>query len=127
MLTSRMALTGLSMGRAMGGYAVRPLLRMPDKTSSPAASRRQLLQGVAPEVRPHPGASLVVAVVVAVAVAVEVRLGRVRLPAVVVGAPAGVAAAAAEAAVLQVVAILLRLACPTLTARSAKPLCVIET
>src|SRR5436309_9557379 len=101
MLTSRMALTGLSMGRAMGGYAVRPLLRMPDKTSSPAASRRQLLQAVAPEVRPHPGASLAVAVVVA-AVAVEVRLGRVRLQAVVgvAAAPAGVAAAAAEAAVL---------------------------
>src|SRR5207237_4562914 len=103
-----MARTGLSMGRAMGGYAVRPLLRMPDKTSSPAASRRQLLQGVAPEVRPHPGASL--AVVAAAVAAVEVRLGRVRLQAVVVGAPAGVAAAAAEAAaVLQVVAILLRL------------------
>src|SRR5207248_964144 len=115
MLTSRMALTGLSMGRAMGGYAVRPLLRMPDKTSSPAASRRQLLQGVAPEVRPHPGASL--AVVVA-AVAVEVRLGRVRLQAVVGAAPAGLQV---------VVAILVRRAFPTLTARSAKPLCLIET
>ena len=117
------------MGRAMGGYAVRPLLRMPDKTSSPAASRRQLLQGVAPEVRPHPGASLAVAVVGA-AVAVEVRLGRVRLQAVVGAAPAAVVAAAAAAAGLQVVVpILVRLACPTLTARSAKPsaLCVIET
>src|SRR5438477_5020453 len=109
-----MALTGLSVGRAMGGYAVRPLLRMPDKTSSPAASRRQLLQGVAPEVRPHPGASLAVAVVVAAAVAVEVRLGRVRLQAVA-AAPAGAAAAAA----LQVVVpILVRRAFPTPTARS---------
>src|SRR5881227_73124 len=91
-----MALTGLSMGRAMGGYAGRPLLRMPDKTSSPAASRRQLLRGVAPEVRPHPGASLAVAVVAAVAV--EVRLGRVRLQAVVVAAAAAAGVAAAEAA-----------------------------
>src|SRR5438874_8018922 len=98
-----MALTGLSMGRAMGGYAVRPLLRMPDKTSSPAASRRQLLQGVAPEVRPHLGASLAVAV--GAAVAAEVRLHRVvLLQAVVAAAPAVVAAApAVVAAVLQVV------------------------
>src|SRR2546421_13099140 len=83
-----MALTGLSMGRAMGGYAVRPLLRMPDKTSSPAASRRQLLQGVAPEVRPHLGASLAVAV--GAAVAAEVSLHRVvLLQAVVAAGPAG--------------------------------------
>src|SRR5205085_4319643 len=117
-----MALTGLSMGRAMGGYAVRPLLRMPDKTSSPAASRRQLLQGVAPEVRPHPGASLAVAVVVA-AVAVEVRLGRVRLQAAVGAAPAGGAAPAAEAAAAAGfqggVALLLGLAWPTPPAPSA--------
>src|SRR5437764_9713274 len=106
MLTSRMALTGLSMGRAMGGYAVPPLLRMPDKPASPAPSRRQLLQGVAPEVRPHPGASLAVAVVVA-AVAVEVRLGRVRLPAVVGAAPAGAPAAEVAAGLQVVVATLL--------------------
>src|SRR5881398_1547591 len=120
MLTSRMALTGLSMGRAMGGYAVRPLLRMPDKTSSPAASRRQLLQGVAPEVRPHPGASLAVAV--GAAVAAEVRLHRVVLlqAAVVGAAPAGVSAAEAAAGLQVVAPILLRLACPTPTARSAK-------